>query len=170
MEDLIWLDACARRLTELEGDMSVASADRIATRISHTKVPVCYRHEHPVLAAESWYAGATSSPQASYAAVLACEVDAAVPTAPGTAPDQTILDVDASLHAARTAWAVALRAAQQGSDRVEGGESCDPARLAELTDAADAARRRYARSRRASIALAGADHAPQLEALMHRHR
>ncbi len=157
MEDLTWLDACARRLTELEGDISVASAGRIATRIWHTEVPVCFRQEHPVFAAESWYAGATSSLKASYAAVLACEVDIAVLTKPGIGEDQAILDIDASLHAARTAWAVALRAAQDGSDRVDRGHSCDPARLAELTDAADAARRKYRNLRRASIALACSD-------------
>jgi hypothetical protein len=120
MEDLIWLDACARRLTELEGNISVTSADRIATRIWNTKVPICYRHEHPVLAAESWYAGATSSPEASCAAVLACEVDVAALAAP-VACEQVHLGVDASLHAARTAWARALRAAQDGSGRVARG-------------------------------------------------
>jgi hypothetical protein len=72
MEQLIWIDACSRRLTELES-MTPESADRIAMRIWHTKVPVLYRQNHPVSAAEGWYAGATSSPAASYAAALACE-------------------------------------------------------------------------------------------------
>ena len=72
MEQLNWIDACSRRLTELES-MTPESADRIAMRIWHTKAPMVYRHEHPVLAAEGWYAGATSSPAASYAAALACE-------------------------------------------------------------------------------------------------
>lgn len=58
MEQLIWIDACARRLTELD-NMTPESADRIAMRLWHTVAPVFYRQGHPVLAAESWYAGAT---------------------------------------------------------------------------------------------------------------
>ena len=52
----MWIDVCARRLTELDTEILPKSAERIAMRIWYLKEPICYREEHPTVAAEAWYA------------------------------------------------------------------------------------------------------------------
>lgn len=56
MNQMLWLDTCARRLGELDKGLIPPEVDGIALRLWHSSRP-SFRHCHPVTAAETWYFG-----------------------------------------------------------------------------------------------------------------
>jgi len=50
-----WLDACSRRIRELQPDLSNTQADQTAIRLWYQDGSPTYRAMHPVAAAESWH-------------------------------------------------------------------------------------------------------------------
>jgi hypothetical protein len=56
MNQLLWLEACARRLSELRGVAPDAQSEQTVTRLWYSEEGSKYRKMHPVAAAEAWFA------------------------------------------------------------------------------------------------------------------